>query len=350
MNTTIQPNPTTNEISPLKIRCNRMGIYVPGNNPTPAEIIRDIDRRLAAHMKHPARTAGPRSGDYLEWQEIHDAYQEFLTDLRAANTPFPPPTIFAAPITKASENKIPLPEPGKIPQLPTPQQTHARNEPGINPEHAGINLEKPGITQNHPGKFPDQIGNSDHPKPAETPIPLPTPPQNVSTSPDEDPDAPPEIQSTDEEFVAAATALHYQRKGRSPFDKLSLQEQAIIVDLLDKFTWQTVLKTIGQPPPIGFALKTSKSALYDFHKRYDKRRKQQNIQANLDLLAKSSDSGQAFTQIFERFVQTKALTVASDTQASLSIFDALITSVNKIRKQSLAERKQAHAEKKSNAT
>jgi hypothetical protein len=201
----------------------------------------------------------------------------------------------------------------------------------MNPELPGINAEKP-------GKIPDQLGNSDQPKPS-------APPQQPPPPAPEDPDAPPKIQSNDEEFVAAATDLHYQRKGRSPFDKLSPQDQAIVIDLFDKFTWQTVVKTIAQPEPIGFNLKVGKTALYDFHKRYRKRREQQNIQANIELLNKSPDPTHAFAQIFERAIQTKAVTIASDPQTSLNVFDALITTVNKHRKQSLAERKQLHAEK-----
>jgi hypothetical protein len=214
----------------------------------------------------------------------------------------------------------------------------------MNPENPGMKSEQPGIARKETVKSPEQLGKSDQPTSAAEPAPS-TPPTEPAPSTEEDPDAPPKIQSNDEEFVAAATDLHYQRKGRSPFDKLSPQDQAIVIDLFDKFTWQAVLKVIAQPPPIGFGLKVSKTALYDFHKRYNKRRRQQNVQASIDLLNKSSDPTQAFAQIFERLVQTKALTVASDPQASLNIFDALITSVSKLRKQSLAERKQLHAEK-----
>jgi hypothetical protein len=197
----------------------------------------------------------------------------------------------------------------------------------MNPEQPGIKPEKPGITQNQSGKFPDQLGNSGQLGQANTP------PQNDQPSPEQDPDAPPKIQSNDEEFVAAALELRYQRKGRSPFDKLSPQDQAVV-------------KAIAQPYPIGFALKVSKTALYNFHKRYQKRRHQQNVEASIDLLNKSSNPTQAFAQTFERLVQTKALTVASDPETTLNTFDALITSVNKLRKQSLAERKQLQAESK----
>src|ERR1051325_9344272 len=77
-----------NEISPLKARLNRMAIHVPGNNPTPAEVIPIIESRLAAHMKHISRTASSTSGDFVEWKQIHDAYTELLTDLRSAEKQF----------------------------------------------------------------------------------------------------------------------------------------------------------------------------------------------------------------------------------------------------------------------
>src|SRR5262245_25077857 len=79
-------NQNTGTQSPhFKVRCNRMGIYVPGDNPTPGEIIPILERRLSQHMTHEACASGPWSGDYIEWKTIHDEYQEFLTDLRAAN-------------------------------------------------------------------------------------------------------------------------------------------------------------------------------------------------------------------------------------------------------------------------
>lgn len=177
---------------------------------------------------------------------------------------------------------------------------------GMNPEQPGTKPELPGTTLNQPVKSPEQPGNSDQPAAvAAPPTPLTPPPHPVSST-EEDPDAPPKIQSNDEEFVAAAADLHYQRKGRSPFDKLSAADQAIVIDLFDKFTWQTVLKLIAQPPPIGFGLKVGKTALYDFNKRYDKRRRQQNVQESIELLNNSSDPTQAFAQIFERLVQTRA--------------------------------------------
>jgi hypothetical protein len=360
------------EIPPLKARCNRMGIHVPGDNPTPAEIIPIIEQRLAAHQKHRSKHASPWTGDFAEWKNIHDAYTEFLTDLRAAQEvgrrcpqraasanqaieqPKPscvqsasekqiPITTRISPLTPASQNKILSSESGKNLQLAPPQQNEPRNEPGINPQKAGMKPEQPGIAVNQTGKCLDQIGNSGQPAPSASTQPA----QNTLASPPapEDPDAPPKIQSNDEQFIDAATDLHYQRKGRSPFDKLSPEDQAIVIDMFDKHHWQALLKVIAQPPPLGFGVKASKTALYDFRKRYYKRRRHENIQASVDLINKSSDPTHTFGQIFERLVQTKALLVASEPENSLEIFDTLITSVNKLRKQSLAERKQLHAEK-----
>jgi hypothetical protein len=371
---------TETQISPLKARCNRMGIHVPCDNPTPAEIVPIIEQRLAAHQKHRSKNANPWTGDFAEWKNIHDAYTEFLSDLQevgrrcpqraaSAHNTFEKPiaccvqpasekqTTTTNPITLTSsippvspilltpQNKIPPSEPGKNSEPPQPQQTHARNEPGTKSEQPGIKSESPGITQNDPGKFPNKTGNSRQPKPISEPSSSTTPSsENAAPSGQEDPDAPPKIQSTDEEFIAAVADLHYQRKGRSPFDKLSDQDQAIVIDLCEKFTWQTVLKTSAQPSPIGYALKAGKTALYDFRKRYEKRCKEQKAQANIDLLNKSSDPAHTFAEIFARLIQTKVLAVASDPHLSLNTCDALITTLNKFRKQTLAERKQLHAE------
>src|SRR3954464_13705863 len=104
MNCTNENNQTgAPEISPLKARCNRMAIHVPGDNPTPAQIIPIIEQRLAAHQKHIAKTCNPWTGDFIEWKNINDPYHEFLTDLRAAQaaksiTPIPP----IAPVPSAT--------------------------------------------------------------------------------------------------------------------------------------------------------------------------------------------------------------------------------------------------------
>src|SRR6478672_5447237 len=71
-------------VSPLKARCKRMGIDIPGDNPTPLQIIPIIQKQLALHQKYPSKDAGPRSGDYAEWKIINDHLTEFLDQLRAA--------------------------------------------------------------------------------------------------------------------------------------------------------------------------------------------------------------------------------------------------------------------------
>lgn len=340
------------EALPFKTRCNRLGIDVPGFALAPSQIIPYVEARLAAHMKHVGRTMNPWTGDYAEWKLRHDAFHELLTDLRAAQspqiiTPTPPIAPIPTSVPMSRElNKNSTAEPGKNPQTPSPQQTQSRNEPGMNPEKPGTKSEQPGIAQNQTGKFPVQVGNSEQPaQPTSPPSSTCPPPKTAPSEAPDDPDSPPNFESDDEQFIDAATDLHYKRKGRSPFDKLSPQDQAFVIDLFDKHHWQAVLKAIAQPAPNGFGLKVSKTALYDFHKRYNKRRRQENVQASIDLVTKSSDPAQAFAQIFERLVQIKALTIASDREASLTIFEALINTTNKLRKQSLAERKQFQAEK-----
>ena len=199
----------------------------------------------------------------------------------------------------------------------------------MNPEYPGTNPETPGITPENPDTNPENSGIPD--------------PQS------EDPQLSLLVlNTTDEELLDAAADLPLRVKGRSRFDRLTAQEQAAIIGLLQIHTSRVVLKLIAQPPPIGFSLKVGQSALYEFRARYKKReadRFNQHITGCALAMIKASENPiEDFPYIYERMLQAKALVAANDQDESLERIELLTNTLAKLRKQALAERKQDHAE------
>jgi hypothetical protein len=117
---------------------------------------------------------------------------------------------------------------------------------------------------------------------------------------------------------------------------------------LDRCKPEVVLKVIAQPPPVGFSLKAGRSALFEFCSRYKKReteRRRNENAATIQLLSKSEDPNKTFVQTFEHLLQVRALNAAAEPITTVATLDAFATTLTKIRKQALAERKQVHAEK-----
>jgi hypothetical protein len=146
----------------------------------------------------------------------------------------------------------------------------------------------------------------------------------------------------------SAADLDAQLKGRSRLDKLSAQQQAAIIHLMNVHTIDVVLDLLAAPSPTGMSFKIGRSALYEFKRRYEKReaqrQREQRTKAFDDLLKKSDDSQQTFLVNFEHLLHVKGLNLASLPETSNETLDALTTTINKLRKQTLAERKQTHAE------
>jgi len=67
--------------------------------------------------------------------------------------------------------------------------------------------------------------------------------------------------------------------------------------------------------------------------------------ATKELIAKAHESDEAFQAAVQRCIKTRLLNVTSAPHASLDAIDSMITSLTKLRKQTLAERKQTRAEK-----
>jgi hypothetical protein len=334
------------ELSPLKIRCNRLRIYVSGHNPTPAEIIPIIEQRLADHRHDPARTAGPWSGDFIEWKLIHDEYHEFLADLRKLSAP---------PAPAGSEN----PSPAFTPTLP--QNSSTKNSPQCdstvaNQQSTADSKLIPGDSKVIPGDsevIPDDptftSSDSDSLKP-EPHFPQPSQAGSPTGSKHQTPSEPFDINkylSSDE--IQASLDLQGYLSGRSPLDDLpSQQQQAIILLLEDHPAWR-VAKVLAQPEPHGLSFKVAPVTLNRFKKRFaiakDACRKAQNQKAIDDLLSKANDTEETFQTAIQRLIKIRLITTTSEPNANLDTMDLLITSLTKLRKQTLAERKQLHVEK-----
>jgi hypothetical protein len=158
----------------------------------------------------------------------------------------------------------------------------------------------------------------------------------------------PVVKSDDEDVIDAAAELHYHMKGRSRFDKLSAEQQLAIVEMMNTFNSDTVRNIISQPPPVGFSLKIGKTALCAFVKRFNKRLAERRLEEATkivtDELNNSTDPSHDFAEAFERCLQIKALIAVADRNTTLETIDALTTTITRLRKQSLAERKQLHVE------
>ena len=337
------------EISPLKARLNRMAIHVPGNFPTPAEVIPIIEARLAAHMKHISRTASSTSGDFVEWKQIHDAYTELLTDLRPAEKQF-----FAENSARNSE----LPPSERDPKC---TESVRKCTTGVRQETIGAQSDTNGARHETIGAqkcttIPQDLDDDEDELDEENRLENNEDEDEASDDEDEaqlEADLEAELagfENDAQRMAEAAEDLKAELNRRNRFDRLTAEQQAAIVALLDSnHSLATVVRLIAKPTPPGMNFKISKSGLAKFAKRYktreSERRRIQNAQASADLLDKSQDPDKAFQTALERLLRLRLLTTSSEPDAPLETIDALTTILLKIRKQALAERKQTHAEK-----
>lgn len=369
-------------------------IRIPDPMPAPPDVLELLQNQLAIHETqlapldwenedHKPEIAGQKSYIAIlkhKIEELHRAFPELndpegrakLSQLAASapatsnnqplvSAPTPPtnnetqsrflalnaptePTRVASTIENENKNSS-TPEPGQIPQTPPSQQIQTRTQPAHIPDDPGSASTQSGLTSTQP-----EIAQT---RPAQSAHTISAPPAPSSSPQHADAhndafDDPPTIDSTNEAFVEAATDLHYQLKGRSRFDKLSVEQQASIINLMDVHETNVVLELLASPPPTGMSFKIGRSALYAFRRRYQKREAQRRLDDKnkiaTDVLCNSSNPKQAFLEMYERLLHIKALTTASDPETSLETLDAITTTINKLRKQSLAERKQAYAE------
>jgi hypothetical protein len=100
----------TREIPYLKALCNRRHIYVPGPNPTPAQIIPIIEQRLRDHERSCPDPRFPINDLAIEWKAIHTDLYEFLTELQQLA---PPPSIKSIPSISSAPSVKNLPPPSQ---------------------------------------------------------------------------------------------------------------------------------------------------------------------------------------------------------------------------------------------
>ena len=364
----------TTEIPPLKAKCNRAGIHVPGDNPTPSEIIPIIQQRLAAHQNHPARNENPWTGDYAEWKAKYDDLTNFLTELHAAAQPNlvneeRVQDTLTNPNAGGAGRSAPAASVHKIPEIPPPPRapTSPADSPknNISPQNAGLS-ESTVAPQHNPAESNVSSGESDVSS-AEFPVssaeskltsiesnspnlqPLTT---NQPTLPVNDQD-----NATLQQRLATVSlkpALDLQRylSGRSPLDNLNPHQQEAILLLLEDHPAWRVAEIIAPPPPIGFGLQTTDASINRFRGRIAAAKCQalrdQDATAMSDLLSQIHSSDEAFQTAVQTLLKDRLVRAASQAGGpggSLGVVDSIITSLNKLRKQALAERKQIHAEK-----
>ena len=95
----------TREIPFLKAHCSRRGIHVPGPNPTPAEIIPYIQKRLDSHNQNIPQHRTEHSDVYFEWKLTHQDLTEFLQNLRNL-LPAPTPPSASSPLNSPPQSQI----------------------------------------------------------------------------------------------------------------------------------------------------------------------------------------------------------------------------------------------------
>jgi hypothetical protein len=162
---------------------------------------------------------------------------------------------------------------------------------------------------------------------------------------DDDEDASLEDYFDEEEIQALADFQNYL-SGRSPLDKLTARQQEAIVSMFEDYTAKTIALILAEPPPRGLNLKTSEASVVRFSHRYtaakQKAARAEKNKAAQALLDKSENPHETFQNSVERALKLRILSATDDT--GLDSIDALVTTLTRLRKQALAERKQAHLE------
>jgi hypothetical protein len=385
---TQQQTAATREVPYLKAEASRRGVHIAAHHPTAPDLIPLIEQRLADHQNHFARTMDPSSGYYTEWKTTHDDLTQFLRELEVQKSR----VRHEVPLSLSQPDAVALHEPALRTQsadddTSAPQPTRATNQNNSPRANTG-QTEEPIPLQQNPN-WPDSgqtVANTGQAWPNaghEWPDPCQPLPNAGHSSPpaealagatnddrehDDDENEEEENDAEDKEdqddldiqaelagyanhaelMAEAAADLQAALNKRNKFDALSPDAQAAIITLLDKYDSRHVARLLIKPPPIGMSFKISKSGLNYFRRRFEKtqaqRRANENAKAAADLLDRSEDPDKAFQNTLERLLRLRALTTMSDPNAPLETIDALVNSLTKLRKQSLAERKQLHTE------
>jgi hypothetical protein len=322
---------------------------------TPAEVIPWVHKFIARY-KQIGELIPINVESRKAWQALMDDALEFLKKLEAAakirptipNQPLPtrpkPGQTRPEPATPLPNPGLPLPEPvqpAPIPANSTPAVTTASSPPSIQSIESIPSIDS----------IPPQVPNP------QSAIPAPKSDAEPSRDKLEFEDMCDEFANERERLAVARSELQDHLAARPVrLNKLTPQQQAAVFALMEesKFSSRAVAKILADPPPNGMSIRVSKTTVNDWRRQYKQRMAREanerkaaaELQAALEIVDKSTDADAAFQQAAERIVKLRILT---SHDAPLDQFDQLVSTFAKLRKQSLAERKQLHAEKTNSA-
>jgi hypothetical protein len=298
-------------------------------------------------MNHVGRTMNPWTGDYVEWKDRYDAYHELLADLWVAQEQERTPSVAhvdAQQPTKASDSsnndffpKKPVQSDSSVVnQQRSGDSKVIRSDSEVISDDSKVIPCDSQITSSDSESLQHRAAHADGA----------TDPDRSSAG------ASPSIDITkyfDRDDVQVALDLQDHLSGRSPLDHVPANHQQAIILLLEDHPAWRVAKVIAQPVPHGLAIQVTAVTLNRFRRRYnaakDEHLKQQTLKASHELIAQANGSDDTFQAALQRLMKIRLLSVTSNPNACVDQIDSLITSLTKLRKQSLAERKQLHAER-----
>jgi hypothetical protein len=181
---------------------------------------------------------------------------------------------------------------------------------------------------------------------------LPSFSSNPTTPPPADPTStlPAPIDSQDNFEILFDPNLSFQThaKKRSPLDRLPTEHQEEIIRLLHDHPLESVAELLARPLPCGLNIKTSPAALSRFSHRYTraktKRDREQKILTAEKILHDIDIPTQGgFEEISSRMLKMRILANSSESDPDLKDLHILVNCYTKLRRQSLAERKEHRA-------
>jgi hypothetical protein len=341
------------EVPYFKARCNRLGIHVPGPNPSPAEILPYIQARLDRHLTASARSHSEFSGDYIEWKLIREEYEELIACLT---------TLIASARRTEPESKTNHPERPLQPNAP--ERTENESNPDQKRTESGSKVENSSQPTANP-----LSENSENPK---------TPEPGGSTEPTPDPDPeredlkrilkeiPNMTKEQLQECIAKKflpdpetadfdkyTDIYFQIYGPPPrvrAERLHPHEQLYVVALLEDMSLKKVQDKLLLPPPFGPYIHTSKSALRRLkirHHARDAKQNQKSLRKQIAALLTEPDLSDAdFERVTGQVLKLRMIESSLNPDPDLTQTKLLVDMLEKLRAGKLAERKLQLAESK----
>jgi hypothetical protein len=155
-----------------------------------------------------------------------------------------------------------------------------------------------------------------------------------------------ESQDNFELLFDPAIPFEIHTKKRSPLDRLAPEHQQALIGLIREHSLQSVANLLARPLPYGLNLQTTPTALSRFTHRYitaqEKREREQKILTAQQMMSESGNPTAVFNQLSSKLLQMRILATTSESQPDLKELHTLVNCLTKLRRQSLAERKQSH--------